>query len=377
MKVHILDKKQLLGPMAEYLFLFTEGDNIDTSKKLVIFGAGAGGYELKHPLIHHTKKLGGKGVYAYIDNDEAKIGRQLSGLEIMPRQIIKENPDDYYIIIAARLNNMHWIKKQLLNYNVNAANIAFYFPIITMDFELFGNKDFVAAVTDAISDAFKPTPLIDIKLPLLNDSISTIHYNKSLCEWILIDFSNRKNLRMLDIGPGKGIQSIIFKRLLDVNITWIDVLEEAEYFNDKQHVNENLRYLQENYNFHIVKGNIETISYDFEVGFDIILFSFVLEHLHYHPVETMKKILSWLKPSGKLYLTVPDNKRRKGERFYDHWREMPIYDASAPLKITDYGHQQEYHYEEAIELFDELQLEVERYELDGPTMAFTLTRKPR
>jgi len=89
----------------------------------------------------------------------------------------------------------------------------------------------------------------------------------------------------------------------------------------------------------------------------------------------MKKIISWLKPEGKLYLGVPDNKLRKGQRFYDTWREMPIYDPKHPIKITEYDHQFEYYYEEAIDLFDELQLQVERFERscwDGTDMEFTL-----
>jgi len=100
MRVHVLDKKMLKGKMAEYFFLFTENEQIDTSKKLVIFGANHCGCELRYPLANYLKNIA---LYAYIDNNSEIAGRQISGIEVMSPQIIKANPNDYYIIIAASL----------------------------------------------------------------------------------------------------------------------------------------------------------------------------------------------------------------------------------------------------------------------------------
>ena len=376
MRVHVLDKKMLKGKMAEYFFLFTENEQIDTSKKLVIFGAGSCGCELRYPLANYLRKnyspLPQNPIHAYIDNNSEIAGRQISGIEVMSPQIIKANPNDYYIVIAASLVHSPWIKRQLLNYGVCEKDLAFYIPITTMDFELFGNKSYVDSVISAFTDAYKHIPLIDIDLNRLTIWISAIEWSNHLCKWILCDFNGRKNIRMLDIGPGMGIQSIALKKLLD--ITWIDVIEcrnvPAEYASD------NFRHLEENFNINLEQGNIETIECDFKEGFDIILFSQVLEHFHYHPVATMEKIISWLKPGGKLYLGVPDNRIRKGPRYYDTWKEMPIYDPKHPLKITEYGHQFEYYYEEAIDLFDELKLQIERFERTTNDVDMLFTLKP-
>jgi len=239
---------------------------------------------------------------------------------------------------------------------------------------LFGNKSYVDSAISAFTDAYKHIPLIEIDLNGLATWVSAIEWSNYLCEWILCDFNGMKNIRMLDIGPGMGIQSIALKKLLDVDITWIDVLESG-YF-PTQYASNLLRYLREKFNIHLEQGNIETIECDFKDGFDIILFSNVLEHFHYHPVATMKKMISWLKPGGKLYLGMPDNRIRKGPRYYDTWKEMPIYDPKHPVKITEYGHQFEYYYEEAIDLFDELKLQVERFERSGNNVQLLFTLKP-
>jgi SAM-dependent methyltransferase len=303
----------------------------------------------------------------------AKIGRLISGIEVMSPQIIKKNPADYYIIIAASLLHSPWMKKQLLNYGVCGEDIAFYFPCLTIDFELFNNKIFVDTAIDAFTDVYKHVPLIKIDIGRL---IIWIRFesSKNLMKWILCDFDGKKRLRMLDIGPGMGIQSITMKKMLDVDITWIDVIESRGL--PAEHAGDNISFLKERFNIHIEEGNIETIQCDFTDKFDIILFSCVLEHFHYHPVKTMEKILSWLKPDGRLYLAVPDNKIRKGPRYYDTWREMPIYDPEHPITITDYDHQLEYYYEEALDLFKELNLKVERFarSWNGVDMGFTLTR---
>jgi 2-polyprenyl-3-methyl-5-hydroxy-6-metoxy-1,4-benzoquinol methylase len=59
--------------------------------------------------------------------------------------------------------------------------------------------------------------------------------------------------------------------------------------------------------------NIEknTLPDQYQNSFDVILFSHVLEHL-IDPTETIRKLLSYLKPNGKIIIALPN---------IAHWRE--------------------------------------------------------
>jgi len=314
-------------------------------------------------------------IYAFFDNDPAKIGRKISGIEILSPQLIKQNPNDYFIILAMNLGSMSYVRDQLLNYGVNGQDIAYYVPKWTMDFDLFGNEKFLGTFIEAFSNAFHGIPLTKIDISSLSYWIAALELSKDLCKWILCNFSGKKNLRMLDIGPGMGVQSIIMRKMLDVDITWIDVCDVTH--TQKEFYGNNRQYLENELNIHIIEGNVETIQYKFEEGFDIIFFSEVLEHFKYHPVGTMKKILSWLKNDGRLYLGMPNYNITKKYRTYDSWRDMPIYDAENQKELCNYWmHVLEYRYEEAIDLFNELNLHIEKNasSSNGAIMEFELSK---
>ena len=380
MKVHILDKLELFGEMARYAFLFTENNQIDTSKKLVIFGAGEAGYTLNAILKNMNI-----GATAFFDNDSKKVEGKLSGIKVLSPRLIKENPHDYYIIIAVydTYDYFDLIKKQLLNYGVSKDSIAFYTRRYTTDFDKFWDYEFMNAVLDSFSDAYYGVPLTEIKLPspgLIHWVGTAIETSKNLCKWITCDNKENKKTKMLDIGPGMGIQSIALSKLLNLDITWIDV---QSYDNvPREYKDANWDHLKEKVGINLVEGDIETIEYSFTETFDVIMFSHVIEHFQYHPVKTMEKMLSWLKPTGKLYLGMPDGNVRgeKKWRFFDSWREMPRYDADNPLKISSNHsmHQFEYIYEEAVDLFNELNLTIERFTRNhnGGGLEFTLSKKP-
>jgi len=54
----------------------------------------------------------------------------------------------------------------------------------------------------------------------------------------------------------------------------------------------------------IVIGKVEEVNYPLEY-FDVINMSYVVEHLQY-PVNTLKKIVTWLKKDGTLIISVPN-----------------------------------------------------------------------
>ena len=368
MKIHFLDKNSLDGDLATYSCIFTDNEMLDTNKKLVIFGAGLYGYELKKVLESVEDGLWSR-AFAFIDNDKSKVGKKLSGLEVFSTQLIKERPQDFCVIIAVNSNRSHvFIRKQLLGYGISDESIGHYKPIWTLDYDEFNDERVLPAFVDAYSEIYR-----EVQISTLNEqgffwkaywSASSM-YSKSICKWILEKCENKKQTGMLDIGPGAGLQSIAFKKLLDVDITWMNLTDSSNELTKKHGIK-------------VIVGNVETDEIDIEERFDIIMLSQVLEHFHFNPVATMNKIKKWLKPDGTLYVGVPNVAVTKGPSIYDSWDEMPVYSPNSNLPElleSDYGeHVKEPTYDEMIHLFKEVDLYVDKFEYSckGNIMEFAL-----
>jgi SAM-dependent methyltransferase len=113
-------------------------------------------------------------------------------------------------------------------------------------------------------------------------------------QWIYEDVANHKIERCLDIGCGAGTIALYCHKLTGCEVYCVDC-------------NENLsKSLIEKYNFHYDINNMEVDSFPYNVKFDIIIFTEVLEHFNIHPVPTLKKIGNLRSEKGKLYLSTPD-----------------------------------------------------------------------
>jgi 2-polyprenyl-3-methyl-5-hydroxy-6-metoxy-1,4-benzoquinol methylase len=103
------------------------------------------------------------------------------------------------------------------------------------------------------------------------------------------------NLIILDVGCGAGILGAHFIKNQNCRVYGVEISQSA--FDQASLVLT-----------HTMKGNIETMNLDFQHGFfDVIIMGDVVEHL-INPIETIKKLLPFLKNGGKIHVTVPNVK---------------------------------------------------------------------
>ena len=102
-----------------------------------------------------------------------------------------------------------------------------------------------------------------------------------------------KNISILDIGCGTGVLGLYFRQNQNCTVSGIEI-NNAAYL-------ESIKNLD-----HVIKGNVETLDIPYENNkFDYIVMGDVLEHL-INPMGTIKKIIKFLKPGGKILITVPN-----------------------------------------------------------------------
>ena len=124
---------------------------------------------------------------------------------------------------------------------------------------------------------------------------------------------NRREMRVLDIGCAYGTLALFCQRAGTGPIHAIDFVP---------------RYMHQTFarehQFDFRVANIELEQVPWAGGFDIILFTEVLEHLNFHPVGTLRKIRGLLNPGGRLYLSTPDAARwGRTTKYYQSLEEIP------------------------------------------------------
>ncbi|MDH3766400.1 MAG: class I SAM-dependent methyltransferase, partial [Nitrosopumilus sp.] len=119
--------------------------------------------------------------------------------------------------------------------------------------------------------------------------------------------------KILDIDCGYGTLSFFCQKIFESDIYCID--SNASNLN---------KALIKEKKIHFKINNIETDDFPWGEKFDIIIFTEVLEHFNFHPVITLKKIHSLLKPTGKLYLSTPDSHEwGRITKYYKKFEDMP------------------------------------------------------
>ena len=166
--------------------------------------------------------------------------------------------------------------------------------------------------------------------------------------WIREDASKNKVHRSLDIGCAYGTLALYCKKLFECDVYALDYVDT--YLSQA---------LVKKYGFHFDVNNIELDSFPWDVKFDVITFTEVLEHLNFNPVPTLKKIRNLLSENGRLYLSTPDAAQwGRVTKYYGSLGEMPC--PQKGLQPID-DHVYQYTKKELLTVLEEADLKVERF----------------
>lgn len=156
---------------------------------------------------------------------------------------------------------------------------------------------------------------------LSNYSTAEQNYWSYIPKWIFENKNKYKTEKCLDIGCAYGTLALFCKKVLDCEVYCTDSYDS------------NLsKSLADKYNFIFCKNNIEIDQFPWNVTFDTIIFTEVLEHLNFHPVPTLKKIYGLLNENGRLYLSTPDASQwGKDKNYYPSYANMPYPQKGLPI----------------------------------------------
>ncbi|MBI2565128.1 class I SAM-dependent methyltransferase [Candidatus Woesearchaeota archaeon] len=96
---------------------------------------------------------------------------------------------------------------------------------------------------------------------------------------------------ILDVGCGSGYLSNLLKHKKNI-VYGVDFSEEA------------VKYALQRIDYAKIM-DVETDALPFNKKFDVIIFADILEHLK-HPEQVIKKFLDYLKPGGKIIISLPN-----------------------------------------------------------------------
>lgn len=112
-----------------------------------------------------------------------------------------------------------------------------------------------------------------------------------------------KKLNVLDIGGHWLLNSIIFAKQ-GHNVYAADIYEQIEPDNriiPKIAHDFNIKLV----NYNSLQDTVELLSLE-DVAFDLVVFSEIIEHLTFNPVQFWKVIYKVLKPKGRIVITTPN-----------------------------------------------------------------------
>lgn len=125
-----------------------------------------------------------------------------------------------------------------------------------------------------------------------DNSIMIHYYPKRIIE-ILEEYDDNMNKECLELGVGHGYSTEIFSKYFK-EYTVIDGDKEVIKRYDKMHPHNTVKMI-----------NAYFEEYVPEKKYDVIILGFVLEHVD-NPTGILKKYKEYLKPNGKMFITVPN-----------------------------------------------------------------------
>lgn len=186
-------------------------------------------------------------------------------------------------------------------------------------------------------------------------------------QWIYEDLATRKIERCLDIGSAYGTLALYCRKLIDCDVYCIDGVDA---YHSKS--------MFKKYNLQFRTNNIELDPFPYDVKFNIIILTEVLEHFNYNPVPTLKKIRNALSENGTLYLSTPDASQwGRITKYYSKIGDMPFPRKGLPVFDAMFEpHIYQYEKQELLNVLDVAGFRVQRFKYSiniGGCRHFNLT----
>lgn len=271
-----------------------------------------------------------------------------------PSPLLNASDEYYFILTLPKREHIKPVATQLV-YN-GVEDFAVMVEASSLDRRILPNRALLAAYDDTFKDLMHA-------LDWQDDVSDYLHlYNSSICwwhpvlSWFYEEYHEASAFSMLDIGPGRGELSLSMKRLADFTLDWITLPEDRDFRADRRDYYEkrvnNIRY-----------GHFELEA--FPGRYDVILFTEVMEHLILNPLNTMRRIRGMLNEGGRVFFSTPTWMKY---HYYQNWQSMPLSEEDSIVsyqrkaQMTGLGHVYEYSYEELLEIFEQSNFKVLRYE---------------
>jgi len=178
-----------------------------------------------------------------------------------------------------------------------------------------------------------------------------IQYWMHVPKWIFEEMKDKEVKRCLDIGGAYGTLALFCKNVFDCEVYVTDFVET--YFNKPVLKKHNILY---------TKNNIELDPIPWDLKFDVIILTEVLEHFNFFSVPTLKKIHSLLSDNGHLYLSTPDAFQwGKNTKYYDSLAVIPSPNKPEKKSLID-DHVWHFNKNELLYVLDEAGFEVKKFD---------------
>lgn len=311
------------------------------------------------------------------------------------RELLKEKDKYYFIIILNNDEDITATMKMIQYAGYDEFGIVY--EHFTKDF--YGKKNLQKAFFDSINEIFAPYDFLHDKSEIGNlrhVTLTGAGYWDVPYRWLWDIYHRRFAInetgkcisscfnggvkpKYLEIGPGIGLMSFSVKKVLDLDMTWIVIpgIKEDMW---REYGSQTTYELMKKYNISTIEGYIETDEFPSVKGYDVIVFTQVMEHLIYNPVNTFVKLAGMLADNGYIFVSVPYDRMHYNVQ---HFHEMPYPDEVPEAEkerrtlINEYWHFREYSYDEAMEVFHESGLECAAYRWTPPIHHFMLRKKKR
>jgi len=124
-----------------------------------------------------------------------------------------------------------------------------------------------------------------------------MYYWLPIPQWIEEDGTRGAQHKTLDIGCAYGTLAVYSKKVLGGQVYCIDRIPINYFLTER---------LVQRHGLLFAVSDIELDPFPWDVRFDTVIFTEVLEHLNFHPLPTLKKIRGLLSDGGRVYLSTPD-----------------------------------------------------------------------